>query len=352
MAHVSFRQVVFIYLTGVCCFSSFVLPDAVSTYAGKSALFVPFLGALISLPYVYALFRIVKKHGSVSNALHAKWGQKGVKLFAAVSVLWLCLIAVFYLNALYHRLASTAFSYLPRAVCLVAIVLCAALFVSVPHAVIGRSGAIVFIIMALSLAALCVFSIRGVEVKELLPVKYNTFTLFVRALLFPTGISGMLTLLLFEYDAALPGFGSWRRLIFCACGLMAGIIFFTQTVFGVAFSQTLSYPFFALIKSTDSLLQPEHFESLVSGVWIVISVSFFIFLVHLIGVFLNRCFTPVGKTAGFIVALAPSVVILALALAVPENRFLCERVIGSVMPAGNIVLGMVPVCILTLTNRG
>ena len=343
MQQVTFRHAAFIYLIGVCCFSAFLLPNAVSAYAGNAAVFAPLLGSGISLVYTYFLYRILHRYGSVQNLIASKWGNRGAKVFDFTIAAWLLCIAVFYINALYDRLASTAFGYMPRWIVLCAVVLVTALFAFSPPKTVARSGSIIFIIMLFTLLFIFAFGAKGIEVKSFLPIKYKTFTLFLRALLFPVGVCGWLTFFVCHFEVPAVRFRTLAGCQLAAGGLMSAVILFTQGVFGSAFAQKLSYPFFALIKSTDALIRPEHFESLVSGIWIVMSLGFFIALVSVIVGVWRRCMHMRTQAVKDVLCVLPHAVILAAALLIPENRFFNEFVLGTVMPAGNIVLGMMAV---------
>ncbi|MBR2591060.1 MAG: GerAB/ArcD/ProY family transporter [Clostridia bacterium] len=351
MEQTKFRQTAYIYLIGVCCFSAFLLPGAVSGFADKTAVFVPLLGSGISVIYARFLYRLLRRHGSLRRMVACRRGERGVKIADFTIALWLFGIAVFYINAFYDRLASTAFGYMPRWVVVCAAVLSAALFASAAPKTVARSGSIIFFILLATLVLLFAFSAKGVDIQSLLPVKYKNFTFFVRALLFPVGVSGLLSFFAYHFEAPPLRF---RALVGCqmaAGGFMSAIILFTQGVFGTAFAGKLSYPFFALIKSTDALIRLEHFESLISGIWIVMSLGFFIALLSVIITIWRRRLCKCTPAVKDVFTLLPHALLLLCALLLPENRFFNEFVLGTLMPIGNIALGIVPVCILSLTNK-
>ena len=351
MLQTKFRQIAFIYISGVCCFSAFLLPDVIGMYADKAAVSVPLLGIGFSLLFSYVLYRALRRYGSLKNMVEAKWGKRGVKVIGFTFAAWLSFLAVFYIQAFYDRLASTAFAYMPRWVVLCAVALCAAFFAYTSQKTIARGSSVIFLILLLTLAVLLAFSAAGIEVKSLLPVKYKTFTLFVRAFLYPVGMAGLLTFFLFYYEDAPVRLRALGGCYIAAAAVMSGIIFVTQGVFGVAFSRKISYAFFALIKSTDFLIKLEHFESLISGVWIVMSLGFFIALMSVIVTLLLQNIRPESNAGKTCLPLLPYIGVLAVALVIPENRFMCEFVLSTVMPLGNILLGIVPICILSLTNK-
>ena len=344
MQEAKFRQIAFIYLIGVSCFSAFLLPGAVSVYADTAAVLVPLLSVGISLLFSYILYRNVKRYGSLRRMIALKCGEKFVKVFTFILLLWLCFIAVFYVCALYHRLASTAFGYIPRVVCIAALLLCACLFAFTPAKAIARSGSIVFIIMLFSLFLLLLFCAAGMDVKSLLPVKVNSFTLFLRAFLFPIGCNGLLCFLLFDYEGEVPRLSAFQITVFAGAALISLFLFLIQGVFGAAFSEHLSYPFFALIKSTDSLIKLEHFESLMSGVWIVMSFCFLLALFSMIGTAFKNTVHFKNPKLQLLSGLIPYGVVAVAALLIPDSRFLSEFALGTLMPLGNILLGIIPVC--------
>ena len=352
MQQIKFRQVAFIYCIGTFCFSAFLLPQAVSIYAGNAALLVPLFSIGFSLLFAYILYTAVRQYGSLKHMVALHFGKKGVKVCAFILLIWLAFLAVFYLGAFYDRLACTAFSFVPRTVCIGAAVLCALLFAFSHFRVIARSMAVVFIIMLCTVALLVAFCAQGVKPQLLLPVKVNSFTLFLRAFLFPVGNAGLLTFFLFFFelpDGKLLSFGASL-----AGGnlIMGAVIFLTQAVFGRMLSENLSYPFFALIKSTDSLVKLEHLESLISGIWIIMSLSFFIALLRVCVCALRALTCDMVVPRRFpLLVLALFFGVFLVSAVLPQNRFLSEFVLSTVMPLGNILLGIVPICILTLTNK-
>ena len=350
MKNIKFRQIAFIYLIGVSCFAAFLLPDAVSIYAGKASVWVPLLSLAISLLFAYILYRNIRQFGSLSAMIRAKFGEKGVKVSAFILLLWLGFIASFYICAFYYRLASTAFGYVPRLVCIASVVLCAALFAFSGSKTVARSGSIVFIMMVLSFVSIILLSASEVDVTAMLPVKVESFTLFFRAFLFPLGNAGLFCLLLFFYEGETPRLSALNITFLGAAGILSLVLFLIHGVFGVAFAHHLSFPFFALIKSTDSLIKLEHLESLMSGVWIVMSLCFLLALFRMM-------VTAWGKVVRFrqpelslLLRLVPYGVVFIVAVLLPNNRFLCEAVLGTVVPLGNILLGILPVCVVYLTN--
>ena len=353
MPKATFRQTAFMYCIGTACFAVFLLPGAVSRYAGKVAVVIPLLSIVFTAGIAYVLFRAVAQFGSLRRLVCARLGEGAARAGAVLLWLWLSAIAVFYLCAFYERLSSTAFGYLPRFVCISAAALCAALFTLAPPRAAGRSAAIIFILMLICLALLLLFCAEGVSLKRLLPVKAESFTGVLCAFLFPVGSTGLLCFLLYDFEGKN---GSLRAYEACAVGsnvFMSAVLLMVQSVFGTALSEKLSYPFFALIRSTDSLVKLEHFESLISGVWIVMSLGFFVLLVRVLtaafcGSLPQRGFV---KRAKPLLSLLPIAAVLLFALFLPVNRYGSEWVLGTLMPAGNLLLGVVPVCILTLTNR-
>ena len=348
MNDIKFRQIAFIYLIGVSSFAAFLLPDAVSVYAGKASVWIPLLSLALSFLLAYILHRNMKQYGSLRAAVRSRFGEKGVKVFAFILLLWFGLIACFYVCAFYQRLASTTFGYVPRLVCIISVVLCAGLFAFSPFKTVARSGSVVFIIMLLSLFLLILFSASGVEVTSLLPVKAKSFTLFLRAFLLPLGNTGLLCLLLFFYEGQTPKLSALNLTLFGAAGVLSLFLFLIHTVFGTAFAEQLSFPFFALIKSTDSLIKLEHFESFMSGVWIVMSLCFLLALFCMMLTAWQKVTCFRAPKWALPARLIPYGAVLLAAILVPNNRFLCAFILGTAVPLGNIILGILPVCALSI----
>ena len=347
----TFRHIAFSYIIGVSCFAAFLLPGAVSRYAFKITILVPLLSAVLSLAPAYVLYRAVGRYGNLRALVQQRLGKSAAQWGGAALSLWLGAIAGFYLLAMYDRLASTAFAYLPRFVCLGAAGICAALFALCGKQVMGRSASIIFIILMLSFIVLFFLCAGGIVWKGLLPLQYRSLPLSVRALLFPLGMVGLLCFLLYDYEGE-----PFRLRAIGACTvagnvIISGILLLIQGVFGIAFGEKIAYPFFALIKSTRSLIRLEHFESLISGIWIVMSLGFFVILVHTMVSALRVSFPRLAARGEGALLLLPVAAVVAAALLLPDSRALCTAALGSVMPAGNLLLGTVPICILSLTNK-
>ena len=175
--------------------------------------------------------------------------------------------------------------------------------------------------------------------KALLPFQSKGALSFLRSLLFPAGLSGLAGLLLYDTDAAVNKPRAAILPFAAANAVMLLILFLTQTVFGEPLSARLAYPFFALIKSTDSFSNFEHFESLVSGIWIIMSLCFFAVLLKMAGeLFLSLVSCARQKREWG--RLLPGAAVLALVLLFNTNgqRALNAAMLGTVLPAGLLVL--------------
>ncbi|MBE6818992.1 MAG: hypothetical protein E7517_07555 [Ruminococcaceae bacterium] len=351
MQKTTFRQIAFTYCIGTSCFAAFLLPGAVSRYAGTAAVLVPLAAAPFAALLAFMLFRVALRYGSLRAMVRALWGARAARIGAGVVCLWLCAVMAVYLQAFYSRLASTAFSYLPRFVCLSAAALCAGLAVLSPRRAAGRSAAVIFIVLVLTMAALFAFSAEGVHITNFLPVKVSGFTRFLRAFLFPVGSAGLLCFLLYDYEGEAGSLCAYETCLLAGNAVMSAVIFAVQGVFGTALGETIAYPFFALIKSTDSMVKLEHFESLISGIWIVMSLGFFMMVLGRASVLLCSLFPALKPTAKPVVRLLPVGAVFAVALLLPAERFWSEAVLGTWMPLGNILLGILPVSILVILDK-
>ena len=351
MKGASLRQIFFTYLLGVGCFSAFLLPSAVSKYAGQAAILVPLFSALFSLGVAALLRLILLRYGSVAAFVKTLCGKTGEKIVRVLFALWGVFLCAFYAVAFFERLASTAFSYLSFGLGIVILYLAAGLFLFVSFRTVGRTVQIVFFLMLACFALLAAFAAGSIELKELLPVKPTSFTGTLRAFLFPMGLPGLLLFLFYDYEGEIGKKRAFYPPVIAGNCILFGVVFFTQCVFGLRFAEKLSYPFFALIKSTDSLMNAEHFESLLSGAWIVMSLCFFAVLLKLSaeGIAVTLCKKETGQP---VVMLAVAGAALLLSLCIGDRRFAVEYALGTVMPLGNLLLGILLPCILSLTNKG
>ena len=158
MQKTTFRQMAFTYCIGTSCFAAFLLPGAVSRYAGTAAVLVPLAAVPVAALLAFVLFRAAARYGSLRAMVNTLWGARAARIGAAMVCLWLCAVMAVYLQAFYSRLASTAFSYLPRLICLGAAALCAGLAALSPQRAVSRSAAVIFILLVLTMAALFAFS--------------------------------------------------------------------------------------------------------------------------------------------------------------------------------------------------
>ena len=337
MKTVPFRQKAFAYLLGVGSFSAFLLPGTVSKKAGSAALAAPIAAGVVSVACSFLFYHILSRYGSLRRFAAVKISERAAKAAGILAALWIAGICVFYACAFYDRLASTAFSHISKPLCTALLFLCAALFALRPARVLYSGAQLAFGVMVLSLLSLLVFSFGGISLKELLPVKHNALTSVLPAFLFPLASPALLGFLLFYDEGEAPAALSLRAVRACLLagnGLMFFVIFLCFAVFGESFAERLAYPFFALIKSAHSLLSAEPLESLVSGIWILISVSFFMLMVHFIAQAIRR---ECGERRRLWIY--PLLLLLyVLCLALPQQRQPAVFALGSVMPAGNLIL--------------
>ena len=341
----------FIYCIGTSCFAAFLLPGAVSRYAGTAAVLVPLAAVPVAALLAFVLFRAAARYGSLRAMVNTLWGARAASIGAAVVCLWLCAVMAVYLQAFYSRLASTAFSYLPRLICLGAAALCAGLAALSPQRAVSRSAAVIFILLVLTLAALFAFSAEGVHITNFLPVKAKNFTGLLRAFLFPVGSAGLLCFLLYDYEGEPGSLRGYEVCLIAGNAVMSAVIFAVQGVFGAALSEAIAYPFFALIKSTDSLIRLEHFESLISGIWIVMSLGFLMMVLSRASGLFCSLFPAAGANVKPLLRLLPVTAVFVAALLLPADRLWSETLLGTWMPIGNILLGILPVCVLGIVDK-
>lgn len=351
MKKASTLQISFIYLISAACYSAYLLPSAVSNYAGKFSFIVSLI--LIPLAFLFAkvLNYVIEKYGSFKKMVSYHFGTRASNAIGFIILIWLCAFCVFYTAAFYDRLSSTAFSYIPRWVCISALVLVSALFCLDNKKSIGRSGEVIFIILAVTVAVLLLFSAKGIKIETLLPVNHDGFTRLLRSFLFPMGLMGFVFFFTYFFEGKKSKKNYFSFALIGGNVLLSVFIIVIESVFGSELSAKISYPFFALIKSTDTLIKLEHFESLISGVWIVISICFFICVLSVISDAVEDIFKLKEKNRTELIKLLPPALILLISLLIPENRFFNEYVLSVVFPLGNTLLGIILPCMFLLTKR-
>ena len=349
MKSVSLKQILFSYLLANGCFSVFLLPGAVSSLSGAFSVFVPLISVLFSIAFAFAIFKIAEEYGSISLFFKIKFSEKSERTARAVISLWLLFIAVFYILAFSQRLSSTSFGYIPKKLIILVIVLSASLFVFSSFKAIFRSVEIVFLIMCVVFLLVFLLSIGSADIKEILPVKYNSFTSLLTSFLFPLGTNGFLAMLLFDSEIKKSNKKKLFGSVIFSNIIMSLVIAFTLCVFGLDFSKRLSFPFFALIKSADSNMNAEHFESLFSGIWIIISLCLLTLILKLGADNFSQAFER-KKVSGEVFVIVSILSVLALSVFLPDSKELSRFVLGAIMPLGNLII-TIALCILTLTKR-
>ena len=350
MKSVSLKQILFSYILASGCLSVFLLPGVVSSFSGTFSVLVPLISAFFSLGFAFVLFKYAEEYGSLSSFLKHRFNEKAERTARAVLSVWLLFIAEIYTLAFSQRLTSTSFGYIPQKLVVFILILSASLFVFSSFKAVFRSVEIVFIVMCLVFACVFVLSLGSAEIKEILPVKYNSFTALIRSFLFPLGLNGFLVLLFFDAEIKKGDKKSIFAAVISSNALMTLVSAFILCVFGPGLSRKLSFPFFALIGSSDSNMNTEHFESLFSGIWIIISLSFLTVILKLATENFSLSFSRkrVGKEA---LVIASLLFVLLFSELLPDSKELSRFILGTLMPLGNLIITVIPFSILTLTKR-
>lgn len=271
MEKISTRQIIFLYTVGVSAFSAFALPGAVSSYAGRGALFVPLISAVVGIVYFKLVSYMISKGGTLKGFINMVFPKRAGSILGALTAVWIALVSGGVIRAFYERLNSTAFLIVPRLSCVLCLSAACFLALIAGKQTLARCGETAFIILALILTVIAVLDVQAMEIKYMLPFNFSGEKSLIGAFVFPLGMYGLLTIFLYFFEVDNLKNGS----VAAAAVLPQAVIFIISAVclftFGPKLSADISYPFFSVIKSTDAVSKTDNFSALFSGAWILMS---------------------------------------------------------------------------------
>lgn len=271
MKKVNTLQIVFIYIITVASVGVFILPNAVSGYSGRAAVLNGLISAAVGVIMAFMLNSMIIKSGSVYLFFKENFGVGFADTFGIVLSVWLLILSVLFVRSFYERIGTTVFAFMPRGACEAALVILCFISLTQGSGVFGRVGETVFIILIITLSFITIFSLSGMDAKELFPMRAASASGFMKGFFVPVASFSYLFYYLYFADRAEQPFKKGTLYYGALSGSLMTVFMIgvSITTFGLSFGSKIAYPFLAVIKSISLASKLDHFGSVFSGIWIM-----------------------------------------------------------------------------------
>ena len=338
-----------------------MLPVAVRTMssrladtAGSAGWLAPLAAIPVTLLSVWATLRLVSSRSDrwrgMAEVFCEVLGPVAGRILSLCYLAWLLVLASYVLRLYGERFLSSIYEHMTLAPFLVILLLVMVWILRGSFAALARVSRIFFLVLTVTLLAVLLLSLEGMELTEVLPVRGRDLLPVGRA-----AVSVFNVVALSFYTSFLAGGirerkpGSLRRVMCCEGGfcLFAALFQFVVTGnYGVALTGRIELPLFTLSKQIRILGAFQRMESISISLWILTDLILLCTVLFACCAILQKvCGMTDGRTAG------PPLVLLLLAGAylIAGDAFALEAFARHIAQYVNAVMGLaVPILIFAI----
>ncbi len=339
-----------IFLLTVSSVSVYVMPSCFTEELGGAGILIPIVGILFSGIFMY-FFRALAVNSEKIYVVLNRRAKPVIKIGEVVLILWLMFIVSIKTRLFYERISSTSFSFLPKSLCIGALLVLAAFTVSCGFKTFARLAQSLFIVFVILIVTIILISLNSIEFDNFDFIFNGSLHTISKAFVFllePFAYISFFLVMFKETDVK----GMNKKFLLIAFGSSAVMILVSALcigIFGSDFSLKLAYPFFSILKNTTISGSIEHFESVLISLWIIVDFVFITMLIFCI----HRMVTDLlgfkrNKLPYRITPLLVATVIFVFSLFPFVSRFKLDSINRSILPFVNVIAGVVLPFILSI----
>ncbi len=331
-----------IFLLTVSSVSVYVMPLCFTRELGGAGILVPVIGILLIGIFMY-FFRALAVNSEKIYAVLNRRAKPVIKIGEALLILWLMFTVIIKARLFYERISSTSFSFLPKSLCIGALLVLAAFTVSCGFKTFSRLAQSLFIVFVILIVTIILISLKSIEFDNFNFIFNGSLNSILKAFVFllePLAYISFFLVMFKETDV--KGLNKkFLLIIFGSAAVMIVITALCIGVFGSDFCLKLAYPFFSILKNTTISGSIEHFESVLISLWMIVDfvfITMLVFCIHRMSADLfgfEKHKLPYRVTPCVIAA-----VIFVLSLFPFASRFKLDSINQSIIPIVNVIAGV------------